>query len=204
MFQYLYHVCKSTASGNKEINGCFFSRKQVSLFKENFLLHYKTKLLQFQEKGEKSGWTYIAITEEQAGKLNPGTRKSFRVKGQIDHYTFEGLNVLPMGDGSFILPVNGSIRKVLQKQKDDEVLVTLSFQEKSYELALDFLACLQDEPPALQFLNTLPLSHRNYFSKWIESAKTEPTRVKRISMAINALSKNMGFSDMIRFHQKTK
>lgn len=167
-------------------------------------MRYKTKLAQFREKGEKSGWTYIALSEKQAVKLNPGIRKSFRVKGQIDNYSFEGLSLLPMGDGSFILPVNGSIRKVLQKEKGDAVLVTLSLQEKSYELALDFLACLQDEPVALQFLNTLPLSHRNYFSKWIESAKTEPTRVKRISMAINALRKNMGFPDMIRFHQKTK
>jgi hypothetical protein len=131
-------------------------------------------------------------------------RKSFRVKGRIDRSEFDGLSLLPMGDGSFILPVNSSLRKAIKKQTGDLVLIELAYQEQPYQLAGDFVACLEDEPAALQFLNRLPLSHRNYFSKWIESAKTEPTRVKRISMAINALSKKMGFSEMIQFHQKIK
>ncbi|MEO6220382.1 MAG: YdeI/OmpD-associated family protein, partial [Ginsengibacter sp.] len=61
--------------------------------------------------------------------------------------------------------------------------------------------CLKDEPPALFFFKSLTGSHQRYFSKWIDDAKTEPTRVKRITMAINALSKNWGYPEMIRSSQ---
>ena len=166
------------------------------------MLQFKTKLDRFQKKGEKTGWTYIAIPEEQAQLLQPVVRKSYRVKGKIDDYPFDSIALLPMGDGSFILPVKADIRKAIRKQQGDEVQVTLLYQEKNYEPAADFIDCLQDEPGALQFFNTLPGSHRNYFSKWIEAAKTETTRTKRIAMAINALERKMGYGEMIRFHQK--
>ena len=34
-------------------------------------------------------------------------------------------------------------------------------------------------------------------SKWIASAKTEETKAKRIVMSVNALSKQMGYPEMI-------
>ena len=38
-------------------------------------------------------------------------------------------------------------------------------------------------------------------SKWIDDAKTEPTRVKRITMAVTALAKKWGYPEMIRSSQ---
>jgi uncharacterized protein YdeI (YjbR/CyaY-like superfamily) len=57
---------------------------------------------------------------------------------------------------------------------------------------------LQDEPAAKHYFQSLPKSHQHYFSKWIESAKTEPTKTKRIAMAVNAMSKKMDFGQMLR------
>ncbi|MER3497762.1 MAG: hypothetical protein C4308_03545 [Chitinophagaceae bacterium] len=57
---------------------------------------------------------------------------------------------------------------------------------------------LEDEPSAKKFFATLPPSHQKYFSKWIDDAKTEPTKIKRIASAINVLSKQMGFGEMLR------
>jgi hypothetical protein len=48
----------------------------------------------------------------------------------------------------------------------------------------------------------LPGSHRNYFSKWIDSAKTDATKTKRIAMAVNALSKKWGYPEMMRNSRK--
>ncbi|HQV55523.1 MAG TPA: YdeI/OmpD-associated family protein, partial [Chitinophagaceae bacterium] len=45
-------------------------------------------------------------------------------------------------------------------------------------------------------------SHQKYFSKWIDAAKTEPTKVKRITMAVNALAKKVGYPEMIRAAKK--
>jgi len=60
------------------------------------------------------------------------------------------------------------------------------------------VACLNDEPKALAYFNTLPKGHQNYFSKWIEAAKTIETKTKRITMAVIALAKQMGYPEMIR------
>lgn len=162
------------------------------------MLRFKTTILKFNRLGEKTGWCYISITALQSQQINPGVKKSYRVKGKIDDYAFKGISLLPMGDGNFIIPMNAGIRKAIKKQKGDSVIVQLELQQKKYEIAGDFLGCLTDEPQALAFFNTLTGSHKNYFSKWIESAKTEPTRIKRISMAVNALAKKWDYGQMIR------
>ena len=60
------------------------------------------------------------------------------------------------------------------------------------------MECLQDEPEALKHFNSLPQGHRNYFIKWIESAKTEPTKTKRIAMVIKTMVRKMDFGAMLR------
>jgi len=85
-----------------------------------------------------------------------------------------------------------------------ETRVTMGLEPDKEPLKLnaDFLACLADDPVAKNFFNSLPGSHRNYFSKWIDSAKTDPTRTRRIAMAVNALSKKWGFPEMLRYGKK--
>lgn len=74
-------------------------------------------LYKFGRKGEKSGWTYIEFSEEFIQNINPGVRKTFRVKGKIDAYEFNGLNLLPMGKGVFILPINQNVRRIIKKKE---------------------------------------------------------------------------------------
>ena len=80
--------------------------------------------------------------------------------------------------------------------------VKLQVDPEGYKLNEDFVACLNDDPAARNFFDTLSGSHRNYFSKWIDSAKTEPTKTKRIAMAVNALSKKWGYPEMLRNRKK--
>lgn len=166
------------------------------------MIQFSAVLKKFNEQGEKTGWTYLVVSEKIAGQLNPGCKKSFRVKGSIDQYKFDGISLLPMGEGSFIIAVNATIRRAIRKEKGATVAVKLELQKQAYQIAADFLECLEDEPTALEFFNSLTGSHRNYFSKWIESAKTEGTRIKRISMAVNALAKKWGYPEMIRAHKR--
>lgn len=103
-----------------------------------------------------------------------------------------------MGDGSFMLPVNATMRKALGKTQGDKVKVTLNVDKRPLELSADLMISLEDEPAALDFFNTLPMSHRQYFSKWIESAKTVETKTKRIVSAVMALSQRKGYGEMMR------
>ena len=61
----------------------------------------------------------------------------------------------------------------------------------------DLQQCLEDEPKANKAFMALPRSHRNYYVKWINSAKTEPTRVKRIAATIEAMAKGMTYAEML-------
>lgn len=165
------------------------------------MLKYSTTIFRFAKKGEKTGWSYIQVSAAQAHKLRPGYKVSFRVKGQLDDYTFERVSLLPMGDGSFILPVNGKIRKLLRKGPGDTIKVSLSLDERAPELSKDLLKCLKDDPVALDYFKSLPRSHQNYFSNWIESAKTTETKTRRIVMTVTGLGKKQGFGEMIRAYK---
>ena len=168
------------------------------------MLRFTTVLKKFDKQGEKTGWTYIQISAKQATQLNPGVKTSYRVKGQLDYYNVEKIALLPMGDGSFIMPLNATVRKNIKKQKGAEVAVYLELDKEPLQLNADFMDCLRDEPEALKTFQALPKGHQNYFSKWIETAKTESTRAKRIALAVNALTKGWGFSEMIRAQKKEK
>jgi hypothetical protein len=162
---------------------------------------FTTTIHRFDKQGEKTGWTYIEISASQARKLKPDTKVSFRVKGTLDSFKIKQVALLPMGDGNFILPLNAAIRKGVGKKLGDKINVRLEADNSEFEFSQDFLACLQDDPMAYDFFQTLPGSHQKYFSKWIDSAKTSATKTNRIVMAISALAKKQGYSEMIRANQ---
>ncbi len=162
------------------------------------MVQFTATIRKFDAQGEKSGWTYVQVPADIAQALKPGNKKAFRVKGKLDAWAFSGTALLPMGDGSFILVLNAAVRKAIGKRKGAVLKVQLAVDAKEPEINAALLECLADEPRALDYFNTLPKSHRLYFSKWIESARTNPTFTKRIAMAVNALSRNMGYGEMLR------
>ena len=116
----------------------------------------------------------------------------------LDEFCFELLALIPMGDGNFILPLNAQIRKAIRKQKGDVVKVIMQVDLKEIRPPAELIECLQDEPAALEFYNSLPQGHRNYFTKWIDSAKTEGTKAKRIAATVNAMVFKWDYGQMIR------
>jgi hypothetical protein len=167
------------------------------------MIRFTTTIMKFSSKGEKTGWTYIEVPSTIAKKLKPGNKKAFRVKGKLDDYAFEGISLLPMGEGNFIMALNAAIRKAIKKQKDAEVKVQMEIDIKEKKLSPEFLECLEDDSKALKFFSTLAKSHQKYFSNWIDSAKTDTTKVRRIAQSVNALSMGLGFAEMIRANKKS-
>lgn len=162
------------------------------------MVEYKTTILKFEKNGEKTGWTYIDVPADVAEQLVPGNKKSFRVKGKLDKHPIKQVALIPMGNGNFIIPINADIRKAIGKKEGAQLLVSLNVDKTAFKFDDDFMACLEDEPKAINYFKSITASHQKYFSKWIASAKTEETKVKRITMAISALSREMGYSEMLR------
>jgi hypothetical protein len=156
-------------------------------------------LLQFAEKGEKTGWTYLDIPAAIACEIKPNNKLSFRVKGFLDGTTISGIALVPMGEGDFILPVKAALQKVLGKRKGSMVKIQLEIDlDFKIEMPDDLAECFADEPEALHNFNQLPKSHQHYYFKWINEAKTEATRTKRIAATLDAASKGLSYGEMIR------
>ncbi|MEO7961066.1 MAG: YdeI/OmpD-associated family protein [Ginsengibacter sp.] len=165
---------------------------------------YDTVIKKFGEQGEKSSWHYIEVPAAIADEIKKGYKKSFRVKGSLDNYKIERTSLLPMGGGNFIIPLKADVRKFLGKRKGAIVLVKIEEDKRPVEISSDFMQCLRDEPKALEHFNSLPGSHRNYFSKWIDSAKTEETKTSRIARAVNGLALQLGYPEMMRTGRNEK
>ena len=165
------------------------------------MIRFEATIYKFGDQGEKTGWTYIEIPADLVQKLNPGNRKEFKIKGKIDSYKLERASLFPRGDGSFLMPLNATIRKAIHKKEGGMVKVQMQVDKSPFVFNADFMACLADDPPAKAFFETLPGSHQRYFSKWIDSAKTDGTKIKRISIAVNALSRKWGYGQMLRDSQ---
>ena len=162
------------------------------------MIRLTATLKKFDKQGEKTGWTYIEIPADIAQKLKPGNKKEFKIKGKLDKYELRRCSLLPMGGGIFIMPVNAAMRKQIAKKHGATVTLQAQVDESAFQFNADFMACLKDDPGALYFFETLPGSHQRYFSKWIDSAKTDETKIKRITMAVNGLAKKQGYGEMLR------
>jgi hypothetical protein len=159
---------------------------------------WKTIIEKFGRKGEKTGWTYIAVPLDIAENLNPGSKKSFRVKGYLDETAINGISLIPMGEGNYILPLKSDLRKRMGKKTGAEIFVQLEKDETEYELNRDLMLCLQDDAEALAFFTSLPSSHQNYFSKYVDAAKTPETKEKRIVRIVRAMLLKQNYAEMIR------
>lgn len=166
------------------------------------MISFTTTLQKFDKKGEKTGWTYIEISASQANKLKPNTKVAFRVKGTLDSHAISQVATIPMGEGNFILAINGTMRKAIGKKQGDKIKVILEADDSKFILSPDLMTCLKDDPVALAAFKKLPSSHQKYFSRWIESAKTSVTKTKRIVLAVTTLSKKQGFVEMLRANKK--
>jgi hypothetical protein len=163
------------------------------------MIEFNTIILQFAEQGEKTGWSYVEIPADLAQQLKPCNKRSFRVKGMLDGLVVSGMALMPMGGGNFILVLKAEIRKAIHKNAGAMLQVKLEMDnEYKVEVPGDLQECFEFEPEALEFFNSLPKSHRDYFIKWIEQAKTNETRAKRILNTINAMLRKWGYSKMMR------
>ena len=164
------------------------------------MLHFNATIQRFDKKGEKTGWHFVEISATQARKLKDG-KTSFRVKGTIDALTIQKTALIPMGNGDFILPLNATLRKAIGKKHGDKITLNLELDERKLILSPDLMSCLKEDPAALQFFKSLPPSHQQYYSKWIESAKTAATKAKRIVISMEGFGKKQGYAEMMRSYK---
>ncbi len=154
--------------------------------------------------GEKTGWTYFYVPNAVAEVLKPGQKASFRVKGLLDDFPIKLVSTIPMGsraeidDASFIIPVNADMRRGIGKEAGATVRVMLELDTDPLPQSDDLLICLADEPVALAYFEKITPSHRSYYVKWIESAKTHETKAKRIANTVTGMARGLTYAEILK------
>ncbi|GAA4212579.1 hypothetical protein GCM10022289_43620 [Pedobacter jeongneungensis] len=163
------------------------------------MIHFKAEIERFEAMGEKTGWSYVFISAALASEMKPGCKKSFRVKGKIDQVEVVGLATIPMGEGDFIIALKGELRKKLKKEAGAAIELYLE-EDKDFKIEMpeDLEICLSEEEHLMENFLKQPKSHQNYYINWINQAKTEATRTKRLTMTVKAMDKGQDFGAMMR------
>jgi Domain of unknown function (DUF1905)/Bacteriocin-protection, YdeI or OmpD-Associated len=157
---------------------------------EKPLINKKYLLEKYPGKG---GWTYVAIPEVLQDKHSPfGWVK---VKGFIDNFEIKNYKLMPMGNGKLFLPVKASIRNKIEKKEGDWVKIVLFTDNSPIAIPEDFLLCLMDDPTAHKTFLSYTNGQQKEFIDWIYSAKTDETKIKRITETLRKLVNKNKFRD---------
>jgi hypothetical protein len=155
------------------------------------LVNEKYKLQKYPGKG---GWVYAVIKE-----ITPDKRARFgwvQVSGTVDGFELKRYKLMPMKNGSMFFPIRAEIRKAINKKEGDTVHIILYADDSTIEIPDYFLLCLEDEPAAKAYFFKLTESEQGYYINWIDEAKQETTKTKRIVAAIEKLTKKKKFYDV--------
>jgi hypothetical protein len=116
--------------------------------------------------------------------------KKPKVKARIEGVPYRGI-LTRMGSEHHILIILKSIREQTGKSFGDEVkiVVEADTEPRIIEIPKDLLKELKKDKDAKSFFDKLSYTHRREYVMWINEAKREETRQRRILKTIEMLKK---------------
>lgn len=114
--------------------------------------------------------------------------KKPKVKAMIEGVPYRGI-LTRMGTEFHMLIILKSIREQTGKTFGDEVKVTveLDTEPRVLDIPKDFLKELKKNKDAKTFFEKLSYTHQREYLLWVEEAKKEETRARRILKAVEML-----------------
>lgn len=131
-------------------------------------------------------WTFAPIPT--AVSFRSGLRAHQRVKGTVDGVAFSS-SLMPRGGGVFFLVVNGALREQIAKTAGQEVEVAIELDHSPVVVPLPpaLKRALGTDPTARKNFEALAPSHRKAYAQWVDAAKKEETRERRVAQALEML-----------------
>lgn len=121
-------------------------------------------------------------------------KKEFEIRGPVRvHCWINGhyrqCSLIPMGKGTYAIHVRKDIRKIIRKDVDDEVEITIvqDLSQRVLVIPDDFQWLLDDDEELKQKFERLSFSVRSGMIDYINQAKLPETRAKRIEKFIERI-----------------
>lgn len=152
-------------------------------------IHFEAKLLRPVAETKRPTWTFLLLPEEASQQLP--SRGLVSVEGRMNQTPFQAA-LQPDGQGGHWLKVEQQMRKAAGLEVGDDVSleITPMLEEPEPTVPPALRKALASAPPkALQVWDDItPLARRDWIH-WIESAKREETRNKRVETTCDMLAK---------------
>lgn len=128
----------------------------------------------------------FVLTDEQVAVVGEGAKR-FPVKATINGHTLQ-LSVARMR-GEFLLGLSRANREAAGVEAGHEVALELELDcaPREVDVPETLAAALADDPGAQQAFDKLAFTHRKEFARWIEEAKREETRERRVLKTVEML-----------------
>jgi hypothetical protein len=129
--------------------------------------------------------TGIEVPADVVEALGSGKRPPVTVT--VGGHTYR-TTVAPMG-GRYMIPLSAENRAASGLSAGDDVDVEIALDTAPREMKApdDLAEALRASPEAEAFFESLSFSHKRSYVDWIESAKKDETRQRRVAQAIELL-----------------
>jgi hypothetical protein len=129
----------------------------------------------------------VVLDEQQVAAVGEGAAR-FPVVATVNGYSWR-TSVSRMR-GEFLLGLSKAVRGATGAQAGDTVTVTLELDagEREVEVPPELAGALAGDPVAGAAFDRLAYSHRKEFARWIQEARREETRDRRVEQALEMLA----------------
>ena len=138
---------------------------------------------------------YVLVSAERAAALKRGWRKPMPVRVQIDGQPDPPwrINMMPVGDGSFLLYLHAEVRKAAAREQGDVVDVAVAFDgtyrtAPTHPMPSWFADGLDRLPSAQVNWEGLTPSLQKEFLRYFAGLKSEEARKRNLDKALHVLS----------------
>jgi hypothetical protein len=126
------------------------------------------------------------LDDDQVAAVGEGAKR-FPVVAIVNGYTWR-TSVAHMG-GEFMVGLNKEVRTDAGVQAGDTVSLELKLdsEPRTVEVPPALADALDADPEAKTTFEGLAFTHRKEFARWIEEAKREETRARRVTQALDMI-----------------
>jgi hypothetical protein len=128
----------------------------------------------------------VVLDDATVATVGEGAKR-FPVRATVNGYTW--CSSVTRMRGEFLLGLNREVREAAGVQAGDVVEVQLELDEAPREVAVPpaLAEAFEGDAAARTIFDALAYTHRKEFARWIEEAKREETRQRRVAQALEML-----------------